>query len=48
MFLDINIDSSSESDESISDIFDSDTYLLRGEEFNELAEQLKKFKRIEK
>jgi hypothetical protein len=47
MFFDFDMDSSSESSEDVSDMFDSDVYLLKGEDFNELKEQLEKFGRLE-
>jgi len=48
IFFDFNTNSSSESEEETSDMFDSDVYPLRGEDFNELEEQLNKFKNIKK
>lgn len=46
MFFDFDRSSSTESDQDVSDMF-SDAYLLKGEDFNELKEQLEKFRKLE-
>lgn len=44
VFFDLNTDSSSESSEEVSDMFDSDAYPLRGNDFECLEKELNRFK----
>lgn len=47
IFFDLDTNSSSESDQDVSDMFDSDVYPLRGRDFDELKRELNKFKNTE-